>query len=67
MEGVAAVEGVTHVVVAEVSGVAPAAPGVIAQPLHGAAVDNRRKAALVAFDRVVHGSIFDFCVRFWVS
>ena len=56
MEGVATVEGVAHVVVAEVGGVAAAAPRVIAQPLLGVAVDNRRKAALVVFQRVVHGS-----------
>ena len=61
MEGVAAVEGVAHVVVAEVSGVAPAAPRVIAQPFHGAAVDNRRKAALVVLQRVVHGASSVLC------
>ena len=52
MEGVATVEGVAYVVVAEVGGVAPAAPGVIAQPLHGVAVDNRRKAALMVFNNI---------------
>ena len=54
MKGVAAVEGVGDVVVAEVGRIAPASPGVIAQPLHGAAVDGGRKAALVVFQRVVH-------------
>ena len=31
-----------------------AAPGVIAQPLHGVAVDGGRQAALVVFQAVVH-------------
>lgn len=52
VKGVAAVEGVAHVVVAEVGGVAAAAPRVIAQPLHGAAVDGGRKAALVVFNNI---------------
>lgn len=63
MAGEAAVEGVTHVVVAEVSGVAPAAPGVIALPLLGVAVDGGREAPLVVLQRVVHGSPSVLCYK----
>ena len=45
--GEAAVEGVRHVVVTETGGVAPPSPGVMAQPLHGVAVDDRREAPLM--------------------
>ena len=43
-------------VAAPCSGVAAAAPGVVAQPLHGVAADGGRKAALVVFQGVVHGA-----------
>ena len=56
MEGVAPVEGVAHVGVAEVRSVATATPRVVAQPFHGAALDGGRQATLVVFQRVVHGS-----------
>ena len=54
MEGVAAVEGVGDVVVPEAYGIAAAAPRVVAQPLHGVAVDDRSQAALMVLKRVVH-------------
>ena len=54
VQGVAPVEGVRHVAVPEAVGVAAAAPGVIAQALHGVAVDGGRQAALVVFQGVVH-------------
>ena len=34
--------------------VAATAPGIIAQPLHGVAVDGGRQAALVVFQGIVH-------------
>ena len=55
MKGVAAVEGIGDVAIAEVGRVASAAPWVIAQPFHGVAVDGGRKAALMVLRRVVHG------------
>ena len=56
MKGVAAVEGIGDVAIAEVGRVAPAAPRVVAQALHGVAVDGGRKASLVVLQRVVHGA-----------
>ncbi len=53
--------------VAETGGVAPAAPGVIAQPLHGVAVDDRSQAALMVFQRVVHGSSSVVALSFFQS
>ena len=54
VQGVAAVEGVRHVVIPEAVGVAATAPGVIAQPLHGVATYGGRQVALVVFQGVVH-------------
>ena len=56
VQGIATVEGVGNVAVSETVGVAASAPGVIAQPLHGVAVDGGRQAALVVFQGVVHGA-----------
>ena len=47
VRGIVPVEGVHHVAVSEAIWVAAAAPGVIAQALHGVAVDGGPQAALV--------------------
>jgi len=58
MQGVAAAEGcfdrLSNRGIAKANGVAAAAPSVVAQPLHGVAVDGGRQAALVVFQGIVH-------------
>ncbi len=56
VQGIAPVESVRHIPIAETVGVAAAAPGVVAQPLHGVAMDGDRQVALVVFQGVVHGA-----------
>ena len=56
MQGIASVEGMGYVVIPEADRVAAAAPGVVAQPLHGVAMDGGRQVALVVFQGVVHGA-----------
>jgi len=54
MHGVATIESMGHVVIPEAVGITAAAPCIIAQPLHGVAVDGGRQAALVVFQGIVH-------------
>ena len=49
MQGIASVEGMGYVVIPEADGVAAAAPGVVAQPLHRTAAHGGRQVALVVF------------------
>ena len=56
MQGVATVKSRGYVVVAKANGVAPPPPSVVAQPLHGVAVDSGRQVALVVFQGVMHGA-----------
>ena len=65
--GEAAVEGVRHVVVTETGGVAPPSPGVMAQPLHGVAVDGSSQVSLAVFQGVVHGACLLYRRRFFIS
>ena len=57
VQGIAAVEGEGHAAVSEAGGVAPPTPRVVAQPLHGVAMDGGRQVALVVFQGVVHGDL----------
>ena len=67
MQGIASVEGMGYVVIPEADRVAAAAPGIVAQPLHGAAMDGGREVALVVFQGVVHGTNSLYLRRFLIS
>lgn len=49
VQGIASVEGVGHVAIPEANRITPTPPSVVAQPLHGVAMDGGRQVALVVY------------------